>query len=315
MHFLLLLVGALLGKNKLSVLIYHQVFKHKNPLRPSEPDLAEFTWQMHIIKWFFKPMSISAALEHLDKGTLPGNAVCVTFDDGYLNNLEIAAPVLRQFSIPATVYVATGFSSGNNMWNDRLIDIFESPLNCIKLTAICEPDIIVNNTDERINAAHRLIDKIKYLPFTERNEIITKIYLENGLDESSRKMMNQSEIKELSNQGIEIGAHTVDHPILKTLSENEQKKQILESKSTLESYLGYKIKGFAYPNGKFGVDYDHLTRDLVESAEFEYAISTNWGVSSSKVDKYQLFRFTPWDKNPIKFHLRLLVNILRGKNN
>ncbi len=310
-HHLLSFAGKIFANNKLSILIYHQVFVEKDAMRPSEPDAETFTWQMWLISKHFTPLSITDALKHLEQDTLPANAICVTFDDGYINNLEIAAPILQRFNIPATVYIATAFSYGENMWNDRLIDLVSSPqLQSLNLNSINEGTIELTDVEERNKAAQYLIGKIKYLPIEERKCTITQLYLTNSIAEQPRKMMSADQVKQLHSMGIEIGAHTVDHPILKVLNEVEQSQQISNSKKVLEQWLGEKVKGFAYPNGKLGVDYDKCTRDIVEQQGFEYAVSTNWGASTDKTDKYQLNRFTPWDKTPLKFHLRLLRNLL-----
>ena len=69
----------------------------------------QFREQMQILVDHFQPLTIANALALLHEGKLPANSVCVTFDDGYLNNLEIAAPILSELEIPATVFVATQY--------------------------------------------------------------------------------------------------------------------------------------------------------------------------------------------------------------
>ena len=67
---------------------------------------------------------------------------------------------------------------------------------------------------------------------------------------------------------------------------------------------------FAYPNGKQRSDYNSDTRDIVESVGFKLAVTTNWGISTINTDRFQLNRFSPWDKEPSKYHLRLIRNAL-----
>ncbi len=313
-HKLLSLAGKIFAKNKLSILIYHQVFAEKDAMRPSEPDAQTFAWQMQLVNRHFTPLSISAALKHLERGTLPANAICVTFDDGYINNLEIAAPILQQFNIPATVYIATGFSNGENMFNDRVIDLVANQqISTLSLNAIEEHPVELESTEDRIKVAHSILAKIKYLPIAERKTLIDVLYQENDALEAPIKMMSAKQIKQLRSMGVEIGAHTVEHPILKVLEPAEQKQQIAKSKQVLEIVLGEEVTAFAYPNGKVGGDYDQGTRDIVEGIGFDYAVSTNWGVTTKSSDKFQLNRFTPWDATPLKFHLRLLLNSLKGQ--
>lgn len=311
LHSVLAILGKLFARNKLNILIYHQVFERRDLMRPSEPDLATFTWQMELIKKYYTPVSFSDALELMAKNQLPKNAVCITFDDGYLNNLEVAAPLLKKLGVPATVYIATGFSYGENMWNDRLLDLAaNTDLSELDLSLLNESNRLLIDQQSRIDAAHFLIEKIKYLPYQQRKELIAQLYQAHGMDESAARMMTPMQIAQLTSFGIEVGAHTVDHPILKVNDEGIQFQQMKESKEMLEQWLEQPIKGFAYPNGKYLIDYDKKTRDLAKKVGFDYAVSTNWGVSDKQTDKWQLNRFTPWDKSAFKFHLRLIRNSL-----
>ena len=78
------------------------------------------------------------------------------------------------------------------------------------------------------------------------------------------------QIAELSASGIEIGAHTVSHPSLTTLDEGAAKREIEESKHSLEALTGVACEGFAYPYGHW----NSAVRDLVEGAGFRYAVTT-----------------------------------------
>ncbi len=310
-HKMLSLMGRMLGKGRLSIVIYHQVFSQKDLMRPTEPTVETFRWQMELIKKFFQPLSISAAIDHINNGTLPDNSICVTFDDGYINNLVVATPVLNELNIPATVFIATAFSSGENMFNDRVIDLVGSKkLSTLALSALDGDVICLGNVENRRQIAQDLINQIKYLPYKQRNKLVDCLYEENGLAEATHRMMSKWQISELASLGIEIGAHTVDHSILKVLSPEEQKLQIGQSKAELEKLLGYRVRGFAYPNGKAGVDYESITRDIVSELSFDYAVSTNCGISQKTTDKFQLNRFTPWDKTPLMFHFRLIRNLI-----
>ena len=311
-HSIISGLSRILTKGKLSTLIYHQVFQESDPMRASEPDAETFRWQMALINRYFTPLSILSALKHIQRGTLPPNAICITFDDGYINNLTVAAPILHELNIPATVFVATAFSSGENMWNDRLIDLISLVDVEINLSAVELTPVVLSNVNQRVSLAHQLISKIKYLPYDERKLLIDKLYEDNDISEKESKMMTPAQMIELEQFGIEIGAHTIDHPILKVLDKEQQQKQIKQSKLMLEKWLGHEVKGFAYPNGKNETDYDIATRNIVVECGFDYAVSTNWGVSDIKTDLFQLFRFTPWDQNPIKFHFRLLMNLLKS---
>ena len=305
------LLGQATSRNKLSILIYHQVLAAPDPMRPNEPDRQRFRWQMQLLRKHFNPLPLHEAIQLLREERLPANSVCVTFDDGYLNNLEIAQPILEEFGIPATVYVATAFSAGINMWNDRLIDLIgDTKLSSLNLSPLEQEEVKLGGWDERRALVKRLIPMIKHQDFRERQQVVDKLYQENRQSEYPVKMMTPAQVQTLASLGIEIGAHTVDHPILKSHTATEQKYQLATSKNTIEAWLDKPVLGFAYPNGQPEHDYTQQTVELVAEQGFEYAVSTRWGISIPQSDQYQLNRFTPWDKNPKRFHMRLVQNQL-----
>ena len=310
-HTAIGLAMKLMARNKLSILIYHQVFAEFDPMRPNEPTAEVFDWQMALLKEHFTPISLNDAVEGLKNNTLPPNAVCVTFDDGYLNNLEVATPILKRHQVPATVYVATGFTDGNNMWNDNVIDLCANQeIASFELSSVDMGRVEVSGWEQRKSLAGQLIDKLKYLEFEQRLEKIANLYEVNGAKANASKMMNEHQLVALAEEGVDIGAHTVDHPILTTLSADRQYEQMYNSKSRLESILGKKVSGFAYPNGKIGKDYNEVSVEQVTKLGFDYALTTNWGVNTTGSSQYELNRFTPWDNSKVAFHTRLFRNAI-----
>src|SRR6185436_8358647 len=110
------------ARGSLLVLIFHRVLPQPDPLMPGEPDTAAFASQMDVIRATCTVLPLSAAVEQLYSGSLPERATCITFDDGYANNLTMAAPILQARGLPATVFVATSFLNGGRMWNDTVIE-------------------------------------------------------------------------------------------------------------------------------------------------------------------------------------------------
>ena len=311
LHSLLRSTGRLVGENKLSILIYHQVLPAPDPMRPGEPDVEKFRWHMQLLRHYFNPMPLGEAVQRLQQEELPANTVCVTFDDGYKNNLTVAQPVLRELGIPATVFVATAFCHGRNMWNDRLIDLVGNmQLSQLNLETLGMATEALAGPQSRLQLVEKLIPSLKYQGYRERLQIIDELYRTNGVEEAAHKMLTHNEVLRLSQRGVCIGAHTVDHPILKNLSPTEQREQIAGSKYTLENLIGKPVDGFAYPNGRPGTDYDDLSIQMVREAGFNHAVSTTWGISTVETSPFELNRSTPWDQNEARFHLRMLRNVL-----
>jgi peptidoglycan/xylan/chitin deacetylase (PgdA/CDA1 family) len=107
---------------------------------------------------------------------------------------------------------------------------------------------------------------------------------------------------------MQIGAHTMFHPILARLTDSQARHEIGGSKDFLEQLLGERVGLFAYPNGKPGEDYTAQNVETVRSLGFDAAFSTQWGASSTGDDVFQIRRFTPWDQTNWRFGLRMLHN-------
>ena len=299
------------GKQRLSILIFHRVLAQRDFMRPNEPTTGEFEWMMRMLRDNFNPLSLVDALEKLQSGTLPGKAVCVTFDDGYADNQQYALPLLEKYGIPATVFVSTGFLNGGRMWNDSVIEAVRhwngAVLDLQDINLGCHR---IETESQREQVAQGLLREIKHLSLEERSELVTHIVSQvEGLP--GDLMMTDTQVQSLSKAGVAIGAHTVNHPILGSVSIDNARQEVLGSKAYLENLLQKDVDLFAYPNGFPGRDYDRQHRDLVKSLGFKAAVSTHWGVSVKQSDMYQLPRFTPWDRDQLKFQLRLLLSYRR----
>ena len=121
-------------------------------------------------------------------------------------------------------------------------------------------------------------------------------------------MLTSEQVRALHRDGVEIGAHTVSHPILTKLSRSDACGEIVACRSSLEDITASAVRLFAYPNGKPGTDYDHSTMELIRELGFSAALSTKWGISTAQTDRFELPRFTPWDRTRAKFGLRLVRN-------
>jgi peptidoglycan/xylan/chitin deacetylase (PgdA/CDA1 family) len=121
-------------------------------------------------------------------------------------------------------------------------------------------------------------------------------------------MMTTAQVQQLHGAGMAIGGHTVNHPILARLDVAEARREMMEGKAALEAMTGEPVRLFAYPNGKPHEDYQAEHVALARELGFEAAVSTAWGARREPADVYQLPRFTPWDRDPLRFVVRLARN-------
>lgn len=299
---------ALAGRgNRLCVVNYHRILAAPDPLLESEPDVATFRWQMALLARCFNVLPLPAALAALDAGTLPPRAVCITFDDGYRSVHDLALPVLREFGLPATVFVTSGFVGEGNMWNDRIIEAVQS-LNheTLDLSDHGLGSYALGTLEARKQSLSRLTERSKYLPPQARQALVERLEHLVGEDLTPGLMLTPQMILNLCASGIEIGAHTVTHPILTSLDDDSARLEIAGGKADLEEIIGQPVRLFAYPNGKPGMDFDERHAAMVQAAGFDAAFTTLAGPITRRHDRFQLARSRPWDKTPLMFGLRLL---------
>src|SRR4051812_1100444 len=107
---------------RISILIYHRINQEPDPLVSGGVCAHEFSWHMGVLSRWFKVLPLMEAVARLRNGTLPVRTACVTFDDGYADNVSIALPILLRHGVPATFFLATAFINGGRMWNDTVIE-------------------------------------------------------------------------------------------------------------------------------------------------------------------------------------------------
>ena len=302
-------VGPL--SNRLSILIYHRVLAEPDPLFPDEIDARRFDQQLRFLKSSFNLMSLRDALDGLRNNTLPPRAACLTFDDGYADNADIALPLLQKHGVHATVFVATGFLDGGRMWNDTIIELIRNAPERIDLSATGHGAFTLDSIDARRKAIGALLGALKYVPMEQRLQQVDAIAALVPVTLRRDLMMSQAQVRQLHQAGIEIGAHTVHHPILARLPTADARREIADGKNALEAMIGAPVRLFAYPNGKPGQDYQAEHVAMIRELGFEAAVSTSWGAARPGSDLFQLPRFTPWDRDRLRFTLRMLRNLGR----
>lgn len=296
--------------NRLSILIFHRVLAQRDPLLPDIPDQRQFSRHMSLLKRCFHVLPLSQAVDMLRNNALPPRAASITFDDGYADNAEVALPVLDSLGLSACFFIASDYLDGGCMWNDTVIEaVRAAPGGLLDLEHLDCGIHSLRTVRERAAAAVRLLARLKYIPFAQRQALAQSI----GARSQRALMMSSAQLRHLHRNGMEIGAHTSSHPILRIQDNEAALADIGGGKAALEAIISAPVTLFAYPNGKPGVDYDQRHIDMVKACGFAAAVTTAPGVAVAGGDIFQLPRFTPWETDRPRFLLRLLENRYRPR--
>jgi len=295
---------------RLSIFIYHRVLTEPDPLRPDEPDATRFARQMEWVASLFRVVPLGEAVQRLRGGTLPARAACVTFDDGYADNHDIALPILRRLGLPATFFIATGFLDGGRMFNDTVIELLRRvPAGELDLGAEGLGRYRLESTADRLAAISAILRQVKYGTLAERQARLDRLTERFPMELPDDLMMRPGQVAEMVHQGMEVGAHTVNHPILSREPEGRVRSEIADSRDQLARITGRPIDLFAYPNGRLGDDFTSRDSAIVGDLGFSAAVTTHVGAARRATDPYHLPRFTPWDRTRQRFALRLARNL------
>jgi peptidoglycan/xylan/chitin deacetylase (PgdA/CDA1 family) len=272
---------------------------------------CRFEEQMRTVKEQRIPLPMREFAARLADGTLPRLAVAVTFDDGYVDNLHAAKPILERAGVPATVFLATGYlGTRQEFWWDELARIIlarHEPAQgaiviagrstVVDLPALSGGSAPVSSWRAWMpprTARERLyLDMWKQLQVLEgprRDEALETVrsFLGPGRPCETDFAMSDSDVKRLlSGTQIEIGAHTETHQPLTALPVRERRRELERSRAACEALAGGSVEGFAYPHG----DLDRATADLVRESGFRWACSTERAaVDRSRFDVFRLPR-------------------------
>ncbi len=183
--------------------------------------------------------------------------ICLTIDDGYRDNLEVALPVLHRHTAPATIFVPSGIL-------DRSLDAWWLQIE-EKAKSAANPQLAFLNMITEASSSPEALARMRSSFTLDQAEI------------NDRYFLSEAEVKSIANDPlIDIGGHTVTHPLLKTQTDDEAYHEIVQNKQDLEQLLQRPVETFAYP---FGHERSCGAREyeLVEKAGYKVAVTTRDG--------------------------------------
>lgn len=275
----------LLRKRKTSpvIMFYHGV--SLNMTRPDDKHIHYqlFKDQLSTLKKYFQFVRVEDIPDMLDNGDNTPT-LAVTFDDGYKNNISLAADILKDLDIPATFFLSTGYIGGNRwMWTDLLEHaVYKTEKDGL---VVDETGLVLRlkNEEEKEQALVEVKRELKKIDFYKVGSIVQHIadsLLDGNVEApyGDYEFMDWNDVKMLNDSGFSIGAHTVNHPILSRVETRQAETEIIDSKHTIIDKIGSCSDIFCYPNGKKS-DYNQDVINICKK-HFRAALTTNYGCAS-----------------------------------
>ncbi|MEQ1897751.1 MAG: polysaccharide deacetylase family protein [Vicinamibacterales bacterium] len=258
------------------VLMYHRVGAGGSD--PYDLFVSEATFREQL-EWLGRVGSV-LSLEELACGVIPSRptrAIALTFDDGYVDNIAVAAPLLRAAGCPATFFLTTGGGRHPyHYWWDRLAAALDGQTPVPPTLVLDLPsgrlEIATATEPERRVAHWRVYDEIVRLPAGKRDEIVDRIAAWASLPalDIRDRRMTWDEVGDLASEPRHaIGAHTVDHLFLPAQTDDVLMGELVESRAVLERHTGRRIESLAYPFGAV----DARTVAAARDAGFRVAVT------------------------------------------
>jgi peptidoglycan/xylan/chitin deacetylase (PgdA/CDA1 family) len=305
------------------ILMYHRIGELQSDPWGLAVSPRHFAEHLEVLRQHGQPRPLAQMVHAIQHQVLPwGRMLVVTFDDGYADNLDNAAPLLDRYDVPATVFLTSGYIGGaREFWWDALERILLGPEVLpaeLRLTAAGRisdwslgearyyPQDVRRSDRKRFAARHgsgryalyRAVHRVlQPLGEEERQSVLNDLCDWGGVTMSPReshRCLSPDDVMALARRElIELGAHTVTHPALPALPEASQREEIRQCKLELEQLLGRPVTSFAYPYGQYAA----ATAALVREEGFFCACATQAGFVNRQTGLFCLprMRVEDWD--------------------
>lgn len=271
-------------QGRFTILMYHRVLPdamcHLYPMTNLVVPLSVFEAQ---VAWLAQHAEICTVGEAIRASWEATNRVrvCVSFDDGYWDNAEVAAPVLDRAGLRSTFYIATDFvDQGVPLWFDvaGLAWIQERALAVQVASSVLGS--VPGSLEEWLGALKA--------DAAARDAAVSmlKDRATADLQPAINRAMTSEQASQLAKRGHELGAHSRSHPILTQLDDERLHDEITGSLAIVQSWSKQEATGFAYPNGSF----DERVRSATRAGGASHAVTTLRGCCGRDQDRFSLMR-------------------------
>lgn len=297
---ILRMAGRLRGRNA-AILMYHSVLEDPQSEDSFLGGIGHsrdvFRVQMELLARRYHPVSLDEITQFVKgRRELPPRSVAVTFDDGYADNYEVAAPILKEVGVPATFYATVDCVERRRLpWPSHLRFGFRKTKkgNWVDSSGGSWP---LGSDIERENALLRSCDECCTLAGMTQDEYVSRLVNELDIQvpvESGALMMDYDQMRSLVKQGHIVGSHTSTHPNMAYISPEHARREMTQSKLCLEQQLKAAVEHFSYPCPALSPHWTPQTVTASRNAGYETAVTTDGGLARRGDNPLLLKRVRP----------------------
>lgn len=266
--------------------------------------------QFKLLSSYANVVPLAWALERLRRGRgLPSRAVALTFDDGYLDTVNLALPLLDSYHLPATFFLVPDFLSDRSRpwWEELGWAVMSATASSVQWH---EVKYALTDRTARRKTYTKLTTLLQFQPSVRRREDVAELTrLLKPTGEPPNLMMGWDEARTLVLRGYDVQSHTESHPVLSMETAEQQGRELQFARDELESELSVRISTVAYPHGTTA-HYNSDTIEAVRSAGYEWGLTTMEGFCFAGTSEFELRRCITYPQRgarEIFSHLRHLI--------
>ena len=263
-----------------------------------------FRDQMEWLRSRYQIASLAEIVASAQQGAIEPGFAAVTFDDAYESVFTVARPILEELKIPATIFFTGHFLGRRPFWWERLADILQRAdrLRCGDM----HPSTITDGATilpARGGLLATLRAKLLPMPSAEREGALDRLESDHGLPPARPRAgpMTPAQARRIDGTLFDIGAHTLTHPDLTLLSDEEARVEISGSRAALETFCGRAVQLFCYPFGA----HDERIRQIAAEAGVSAALAVEDRCLEAREDVFALPRVDPGDRSSVALEARV----------
>lgn len=278
-------------RNRVVILTYHRVLSAEKWAASHSADgiiVTDQTFEKNL-EWLRSYLQILSQQELQnclgENENIPSGSCAITFDDGWLDNFEIAFPILRRHNVPATIFLPVRYVDNTAIfWQEELMMQLVSILKHANDTDLCFlKELTSSNKHPNQKTFRQFIDQLKAGQYKSIEDVFDRIRMrakETTDIDHYDKYMSWAQLQEMASNGFSFGSHGVSHRRLTQLSTSDCAQELNLSRHELENRLGDPVTTLAYPNG----DYNSAIKTQAKEAGYKLAFTTETGMLGANSD-------------------------------